>query len=236
MKHAPGFEKAVDAVRPVIREMTIDEWSKQDQHSRPMLIDVREDREWLESHLPDATHIGRGVIERDIEAVVPNKQQPLVLYCGGGYRSALAAESLQRMGYTDVRSLAGGIREWREKKLPETRTPKNGELAFDHIAVQTKTTTEAVKFFTSFVPNSKLIYQDDTWAFVEVNGTRVAFVTNEQHPGHLAWRVSDEDLERLATQHGKTIRAHRDRTKSFYLPGPDGLWLELISYPVEAKS
>ena len=76
------------------------------------LIDVREESEWAQGHIPEAVHLGKGVIERDIEKIIPNVDTPLVLYCGGGYRSALAAESLQRMGYRNVRSMAGGWSLW----------------------------------------------------------------------------------------------------------------------------
>jgi rhodanese-related sulfurtransferase len=85
-----------------------------------LLIDVREDYEWAKDHLPAAVHLGKGILERDVEQRVPDLGTPLVLYCGGGFRSALAADALQRMGYTNVASMDGGIREWREKGLPLT--------------------------------------------------------------------------------------------------------------------
>ena len=114
MKHAPGFLAVVDEARPRVSEITIDAWLAA---PNALLIDVREDDEWAAGRLPHAIHIGRGVLERDIEAKVPDKGQALVLYCGGGYRSILAADSLQKMGYTNVRSLVGGIREWRDRGL-----------------------------------------------------------------------------------------------------------------------
>ena len=83
-----------------------------------LLVDVREESEYAKDHLPGAVHLGKGVIERDIEARVPDVNAPLVLYCGGGYRSALAADNLQKMGYTDVISMDGGIRVWRERGFP----------------------------------------------------------------------------------------------------------------------
>ena len=83
-----------------------------------MLVDVCEDHEWQRGRIPGARHLGKGIIERDIENVVPDKTAPIVCYCGGGFRSALVADNLQRMGYTNVRSLAGGIRGWIEKGLP----------------------------------------------------------------------------------------------------------------------
>ena len=86
-----------------------------------LLLDVREESEYANDHLPGAIHLGKGVIERDIEERVPELDTPLVLYCGGGYRSALAADSLQKMGYTNVLSMDGGIRGWREKHFPLTR-------------------------------------------------------------------------------------------------------------------
>lgn len=89
-----------------------------DRGTIPLVLDVREDSEWGKDHLPGARHLGRGVMERDIETVVPDKATPMVLYCGGGYRSALAAESLQKMGYTGVLSMDGGYRGWNEAGYP----------------------------------------------------------------------------------------------------------------------
>lgn len=108
--HTAGFLAVVNDAKSRIREISIAEFT---QHQSPsVLIDVREDREWLAGHLPQAMHLGKGIIERDIENAVQDKQQRLVLYCGGGYRSALAADMLQKMGYTDVWSLAGGYTAW----------------------------------------------------------------------------------------------------------------------------
>ncbi|MFN6971588.1 MAG: rhodanese-like domain-containing protein [Rheinheimera sp.] len=115
-QHHAGFLTLVADAKQRVKEITIDEFQ---QHQRPcVLIDVREDREWLAGHLPQAMHLGKGVIERDIEGVVQDKQQTLVLYCGGGFRSALAADVLQNMGYTDVLSLAGGYSAWVSAGLP----------------------------------------------------------------------------------------------------------------------
>jgi rhodanese-related sulfurtransferase len=88
-----------------------------------LLLDVREDHEWAAGHLPGAQHLGRGILERDIEGIAPNLEQPLVLYCGGGFRSALAADSLQQMGYRRVYSLAGGFRGWKDSGLPIDNPP-----------------------------------------------------------------------------------------------------------------
>lgn len=110
--HTAGFLAVVNDAKSRVREMSIAEFA---QHQVPsVLIDVREDREWQAGHLPQAMHLGKGIIERDIENAVQDKQQTLVLYCGGGYRSALAADMLQKMGYTDVWSLAGGYTAWLE--------------------------------------------------------------------------------------------------------------------------
>ena len=118
-QHAPGFLKIVADAKARIKETTVDEVKKKiDRGEKFVLVDVREESEFAKDHLPGALHLGKGVIERDIEAKVPDPKTPLVLYCGGGYRSALATDSLQKMGYTNVRSMAGGIRAWREKKLP----------------------------------------------------------------------------------------------------------------------
>jgi rhodanese-related sulfurtransferase len=121
-QHSARFLQIVDAARKRIRETTVDEVkAKLDRGDNFLLLDVREESEYAKDHLPKAIHLGKGVIERDIEDRVPNLDAPLVLYCGGGYRSALAADSLQKMGYTNVLSMDGGIRGWREKNFPLTR-------------------------------------------------------------------------------------------------------------------
>ena len=113
MQHAPGFLRLVDAARTRIRECTIaDVKGRLDAGERFHLIDVREHEEWERGHLPGARHLCKGVIERDIEAAVPDRDAEIVLYCGGGYRSALAADNLQQMGYTRVVSMDGGWRAW----------------------------------------------------------------------------------------------------------------------------
>lgn len=115
-QHAPGFIALVNAAKSQINEMTIDEMQ---QHNEPyVLLDIREDHEWLGGHLPEAMHLGKGIIERDIEQTVPDKKQKIVLYCGGGFRSALSAQTLQQMGYLRVFSLIGGYREWTARNLP----------------------------------------------------------------------------------------------------------------------
>lgn len=122
MDHAPRFLTLVEAAKRRIREITIDELERtRTQPAPPRLVDVREDLEWQAGHIPGAEHLGKGILERDVEQRFPDLDEPLILYCGGGFRSALAADVLQQMGYRDVRSLAGGIREWRERKLPITR-------------------------------------------------------------------------------------------------------------------
>ncbi|HET8826966.1 MAG TPA: rhodanese-like domain-containing protein [Terriglobales bacterium] len=119
MQHAPGFLKIVDDARSRVKETTVDEVKNRlDRGDKFMLVDVREESEFAKDHLPGAVHLGKGVIERDIEARVPDPKAELVLYCGGGFRSALAADNLQRMGYSNVISMDGGIREWREKNYP----------------------------------------------------------------------------------------------------------------------
>lgn len=117
--HAPGFLKIVADAKKRIRETTVDDVkARLDRGESFTLIDVREESEFANDHLPGAMHLGKGVIERDIEAKVPDPRTPLVLYCGGGYRSALAADNLQKMGYANVISMDGGIRAWREKDYP----------------------------------------------------------------------------------------------------------------------
>ncbi|MFZ0479756.1 MAG: rhodanese-like domain-containing protein [Terriglobales bacterium] len=117
--HPPRFLAIVNDAKSRIRETTVDEVKKRlDQGDKFVLVDVREDREFDADHIPGAVHLGKGVIERDIEAKYPELDTPLVLYCGGGFRSALAADNLQKMGYTNVISMDGGIRGWREKSYP----------------------------------------------------------------------------------------------------------------------
>ena len=119
MKHNPGFLKVVEAAKQRVRECTIsDVKAKLDRAERFHFVDVREDHEYERDHAAGAIHLGKGVIERDIETVIPNKQESIVLYCGGGYRSVLAADSIRQMGYTDVISMDGGIKAWREAGFP----------------------------------------------------------------------------------------------------------------------
>jgi len=119
MQHSPRFLKIVDDAKSRIKQTNVDEVKKMmDRGDKFVLIDVREESEFAKDHLPGAIRLGKGVIERDIEATVPEPATPLVIYCGGGFRSAIAAESLQKMGYTDVLSMDGGIRGWREKNFP----------------------------------------------------------------------------------------------------------------------
>src|SRR5581483_6383514 len=122
MQHSPRFLQIVNDARSRIKETTVDEVKqKLDSGEKFLLVDVREESEFAKDHLPGAIHLGKFLIERDIETSVPDLNTPLVLYCGGGYRSALAADNLQKMGYTNVISMDGGVRGWREKGYPMTR-------------------------------------------------------------------------------------------------------------------
>jgi rhodanese-related sulfurtransferase len=115
-QHSPRFLGIVNDARQRIRETGVDDVkARLDRGEKFLLVDVREESEYAKDHLPGAIHLGKGVIERDIEERVPELDAPIVLYCGGGFRSALAADNLQRMGYTNVLSMDGGIRSWREK-------------------------------------------------------------------------------------------------------------------------
>jgi rhodanese-related sulfurtransferase len=118
VKHSPGFLKIVDDAKSRVREVSIDETRRKLESGKAKLIDVREDSEWAAGHARGARHMGKGVIERDIEQSVPDKSAELILYCGGGFRSALAADTLQKMGYTNVASMAGGWREWQAAGAP----------------------------------------------------------------------------------------------------------------------
>jgi rhodanese-related sulfurtransferase len=120
-QHSPRFLKMVDDAKSRIHEISIDQvQAKLQGGEKFMLVDVREESEYAKDHLPGAIHLGKGIIERDIEERVPDPNTPMVLYCGGGFRSALAADNLQKMGFRNVLSMDGGIREWREKGLPLT--------------------------------------------------------------------------------------------------------------------
>ena len=119
MKHSEAFEKLVSEIRPLINEISISTVTDWQQAAKPFtLIDVREDHEWSQERIDNAYHLSKGIIERDIEKHFPDRSSCLVLYCGGGYRSALAAFNLTKMGYSNIHSMQGGIREWKEQSLP----------------------------------------------------------------------------------------------------------------------
>jgi rhodanese-related sulfurtransferase len=121
-QHPPRFLKIVEDAKTRVRETTVDDIkARLDRGDKFVLVDVREESEFQKDHLPGAIHMGKGVIERDIEHEIPDLTAPLVLYCGGGFRSALAADNLQKMGYTNVISMDGGVRGWREKGYPFTK-------------------------------------------------------------------------------------------------------------------
>ncbi len=120
--HPEGFLKLVKEAKTRIKEEDFRDIKKKLDAGEPMIvIDTREDNEWARGHIPNAVHLGKGVIERDIEKAIPNKDATLVLYCGGGYRSALAADNLQKMGYRNVISMEGGWRGWTEAGFPTIR-------------------------------------------------------------------------------------------------------------------
>jgi rhodanese-related sulfurtransferase len=121
-QHSPRFLALVREAKKHVRETTVDEIkARLDRGERFLLVDVREESEYARDHLPGAVHLGKGIIERDIETRVPDPGAEIVLYCGGGFRSALAADNLRKMGYTNVLSMDGGIRDWRDKGYPLTR-------------------------------------------------------------------------------------------------------------------
>jgi rhodanese-related sulfurtransferase len=120
--HPEGFLKLVKEAKTRIKEEDFRDIKKKVDAGEPMIIiDTREDNEWARGHIPNAVHLGKGVIERDIEKAIPDKDATLVLYCGGGYRSALAADNLQKMGYRNVISMDGGWRGWTEAGFPTIR-------------------------------------------------------------------------------------------------------------------
>ncbi len=121
-QHSPGFLKLVQDAKTRVRECTVDDVkARLDRGDKFTLVDVREESEYAAGHIPGAVYLSKGVIERDVEQKYPDKAAPLVLYCGGGFRSALSADNLQKMGYTNVISMDGGMRGWREKNYPETK-------------------------------------------------------------------------------------------------------------------
>jgi rhodanese-related sulfurtransferase len=119
MKHNPGFLQLVERTKQRVKECAAAEVKARfDRGERFHFIDIREDHEFAADHARGARHLGKGIIERDIETAIPNREDPIVLYCGGGFRSALAADALQQMGYVNVVSMDGGIRAWREAGYP----------------------------------------------------------------------------------------------------------------------
>ncbi len=119
MKHNPGFLKLVDQARTRVKECTVADVQRRLARGEGFhFVDVREDHEFAKDHAKGARHLGKGIIERDIEGLIPDRQAPIVLYCGGGFRSVLAADALQQMGYTNVISMDGGIKAWREAGGP----------------------------------------------------------------------------------------------------------------------
>ena len=122
MAHAPQFLKLVNDAKSRVKETTVaDVKRRMDAGEKLILVDVREDSEWANGHLPGAVHLGKGVIERDIEQRVPDHSAKLMLYCGGGFRSALAGDNLQKMGYSNVESMDGGWRGWLAAGLPTVK-------------------------------------------------------------------------------------------------------------------
>jgi rhodanese-related sulfurtransferase len=119
MKHAPGFLALVNDAKSRVKETNVAEVKKRLEAGETFhLVDTREESEWARGHIAGATWLGKGIIERDIEAKIPDKNAKIILYCGGGFRSALAADNLQKMGYTNVESMDGGWRGWTEAGLP----------------------------------------------------------------------------------------------------------------------
>ena len=123
MVHSPAFLEIVNDAKSRVKQIDLEGYRKLRAAGEPhLLVDVREDHEWAAGHAAGAVHLGKGIIERDIEAQVPDKSTRLVLYCGGGYRSALAADNLQKMGYTDAISLDGGWKAWQQAGLPVSQS------------------------------------------------------------------------------------------------------------------
>ena len=125
MKHSPGFLKLVKDAQSRVREVSVGDTRRKLESGQAKVVDVREESEWAAGHVRGAEHMGKGVIERDIETAIPDKNAELILYCGGGFRSALATDNLQKMGYSNVWSMAGGWRAWLAADAPvETKAPR----------------------------------------------------------------------------------------------------------------
>ena len=123
MEHSPGFLKLVNETRPKVKEITLDEARERfAANQQALFIDVREDAEWAQGHAEQAQHLGKGVLERDIEKLVPDRDRELIMYCGGGYRSVLTADIARRMGYRNVASLKGGYKALLQAGWPMSRT------------------------------------------------------------------------------------------------------------------
>jgi rhodanese-related sulfurtransferase len=119
MAHSPAFLALIESVHSTVRDVSVQQTLDRMKHSpAPRIVDVREDSEWAAGRIAGAAHIGKGVIERDIEARIPDKNAEIILYCGGGFRSVLAADAIQKMGYTNVASMAGGWRDWTASGAP----------------------------------------------------------------------------------------------------------------------
>ena len=122
MAHAPQFLKLVNEAKKKIKETNVADVKRRiDSGEKFILVDTREDTEWASGHIPGAVHMGRGIIERDVETQIPDTSTKMILYCGGGFRSALVAENLQKMGYTKVESMDGGWKGWLGAGLPSAR-------------------------------------------------------------------------------------------------------------------
>ena len=122
MDHSPGFLKLVNEAKPYVKEITIDQARERlKQNPQAILMDVREDREWEKEHAAEAVHLGKGILERDLEQMVPDQNREIIMYCGGGYRSVLTAQVAQKMGYKNVCSLMGGYKGLAQAKWPMKR-------------------------------------------------------------------------------------------------------------------
>jgi len=122
MAHSPQFLKLVNDAKARVKETNVEDVKRRmEAGEKFLLVDVREDNEWANGHVPTAVHMGRGIIERDIEASVPDTSTKMILYCGGGFRSALVADNLQKMGYTNVESMDGGWKGWLAAGLPTAK-------------------------------------------------------------------------------------------------------------------
>lgn len=220
MDHSPGFLAHVEARRAHVHEVSAADAHAAAAQDGARLIDVREDREFMAEHAVGATHMGRGVIERDIEKAVPDKATPLYLYCGGGFRSALAADALQQMGYSNVHSVAGGWRGWLDAQLPTEKPAPRGRV----------TGLGGVFLKSPDAPALRAWYQRHLGVGEESWGAMFPFREHAapQVEGYVVWSVSPDDTTYFGDS-GQTFMVNyrvRDLDAVLEQLRGEGVWID----------